>query len=359
MLFYILAGIASILISIYSYALIDPNITFFQNSIWVNFRNIMVQFGYYQREYSWWVYLVLVIVLYILFAVAVQRYKKLHPFKLALIIGAVTLFSYPFLSHDFFNYMFDAKIVTFYHQNPYLHKALDFPADQWLRFMHWTHRPYPYGPTYILISLIPSFLGLGKFSLTFFLFKFMNAAFYMMSVWLMAKISKKWAVFYAMNPLLIIEGLINGHNDMVGLGLAVAAVYIVLKKRVIPGKLTALVSAVIKYINMPVLFLGKNKAWNMVGLLLQLALLGYLSFRSEIQPWYFIALFAFLPFFGEFIAEIQIFFFGLLVSYYSYVRLGGWDTTAKVSLKHEIILVFLGLNILYILFRSTRKFFTR
>lgn len=359
MFLYVIVGIVCLLFSVYSYALIDPNITFFQNRVWVGFRDAMVQFGYYQRENSWWTYAVLLTSLSLIFLYAVRNYQKLHPVRLAFIIVLGTLLSYPFLSHDFFNYMFDAKIFTFYHQNPYLHKALDFPGDQWLRFMHWTHRTYPYGPTYILISFLPSFLGLGKFSLTFFLFKAMNAAFYFLSVKLLAKVSRKWAVFFAANPLIIIEGLVNGHNDMAGLGIAVAGVCLVLKNKAVQGKILTLISAGIKYINAPTVLLGKNKTWNALAFLFQAGLLGYLSLGTEIQPWYFLAIFAFLPFFGDFIGNIQIFIFGLLVSYYPYIRLGGWDTAAKVALKHEIILVFLGINVVYILFRSSRKFFTR
>jgi len=94
------------------------------------------------------------ILLYFVKGLNNNKYEKLK--KLFIILIAVNiligLISYPAYSHDLFNYMFDAKIATFYQQNPYLYKALDFPTDPWLRFMHWTHRYYPYGPSFLLLS---------------------------------------------------------------------------------------------------------------------------------------------------------------------------------------------------------------
>jgi len=40
----------------------------------------------------------------------------------------------------------------------------------------------------------------------------------------------------------------------------------------------------------------------------------------------------------------------LLFSYYPYIRLGGWDSLEKLSLKHIIILVFFFINIIYFVF---------
>ena len=144
------------------------------------------------------------------------------------VVVVVTLlvsFAYPFLSSDLFNYMFDAKIFTFYHQNPYLQRALDYPSDQWTRFMHWTHRTYPYGPIFLLLSFIPSFLGFGKFTPTFLLFKAMFVGFYLLAVFFLNKLDKKWAIIFATHPLILIEGLISSHNDLIALCLAVIGIF--------------------------------------------------------------------------------------------------------------------------------------
>ncbi|MBI3366235.1 hypothetical protein HY041_01230, partial [Candidatus Roizmanbacteria bacterium] len=176
----------------YSYALVDPNLTFINHPVWNQFRNIVLPLGYFQREQSWYVYLALILLFFLFNLFFIKKYKEMDVLKIAFIIGGILLFAYPFLSHDLFNYLFDAKIVTFYHQNPYFLKPLDFPNDQWLRFMHWTHRTYPYGPVFLGLSLIPSFLSLGKFILSFLFFKTTIVVFYLLTVFCLQKMNKKW-----------------------------------------------------------------------------------------------------------------------------------------------------------------------
>lgn len=340
-----------ILLSIYSYALIDPNITFFQTKWWEIFRERMVYFGYYQREASWIVYLGIVIALFIFHYFFSKRYKQFNPVKLALLVGIILLFSYPLLTHDFFNYMFDAKIATFYHKNPYIFKALDFPRDPWLRFMHWTHRTYPYGPVFLLLMFVPSFLSFGKFALSFILFKSTFIVFYILAVFFLNKLNKRYAMIFVTNPLIIVEGLVNSHNDLIGVSLAIIGVFYLLKSKGLKSRLLFLLSAGIKYITLPLVFLSRDKKKMNRSIFISLiGVLIYLSFKSEIQPWYFLNLFIFLPFFEQSINRLNIFFFGLLVSYYPYIRLGGWDSAEKITLKHWIIGVFLIVNIIYLLF---------
>ncbi|OGK23430.1 hypothetical protein A3A46_03215 [Candidatus Roizmanbacteria bacterium RIFCSPLOWO2_01_FULL_37_13] len=381
-------------LSVYSFSLIDPNITFFQTKWWEIFRDKMVYFGYYRREMSWIIYLAIVILLFISHYFFLKRYKQFNPVKLAIIIGTILLFSYPFLSHDFFNYMFDAKVVTVYYKNPYFYKALDFPKDPWLRFMHWTHRTYPYGPLFLLITIIPSFLSFGKFALSFLFFKSTFIIFYILAVFFLNKLNKRYAMIFATNPLIIIEGLVNSHNDLIGVSLGLIGVFYLLSpsrhsdpastgEESIPplagvrsrfarffGRLRFLrmtrdelitrliffLSAGIKYITFPLLFLSRDKKkMNQFIFISIIGALVYLSFKSEIQPWYFLNLFIFLPFYEQLVNRLNIFFFGLLVSYHPYIRLGGWDSLEKINIKHWVIGVFLIINIVYLLF-SRKKF---
>jgi len=216
----------------YSYVLVDPNFTLFNLPFWTTFRNAVVYFGYYQRGWSWFVYFVSVLILFGFHLYFLKKLKKYNPFKLAVLIGGLLVVSYPFLSHDFFNYLFDAKIVTLYFKNPYFYKALDFPADPWLRFMHWTHRTYPYGPIFLLITLIPSMLSFGKLVLSFLFFKITWFIFYLLSVFLLKKTNRKWAMIFATHPLIIIEGLVNNHNDLIGICLAVIGLYYLTKNKI-------------------------------------------------------------------------------------------------------------------------------
>lgn len=349
---------------IYSYALVDPNFTLVNNDLWTNFRNIMVQFGYYQRQNSWFVYLTIIILLFIGNHFFTKYPTQFNPVKISVAVGALLLLSYPFLSHDFFNYLFDAKIVTFYHQNPYIHKALDYPADHWIRFMHWTDRNYPYGPTWLLISLIPSFFSFGKLVLDFLFFKALLVTSYIASVYYLSKLDRKTAIFFATSPLVIVEGLVSAHNDLVAVALAITGIYYLQQKRNILSRVFFVLSGGIKYITLPLVILRREDSGqarmtslfqNLFSFTTVIGLIVYISFTGEIQPWYFLNILVLLPFYKEWVYKLNIFFAGLLLSYYPYIRLGGWDSADKVNLKHQIILVFFAGNMIYLFLSNYGK----
>lgn len=339
-------------LSVYSYALVDPNFTLVNHSAWEVFRNLLVPLGYYHRDWSFVIFLLFVT---LLFAFSFYFFRsKISPKKLAVIIGLSLLAAYPFLSHDFFNYLFDAKILTFYGKNPYLFKPLDFPADPWLRFMHWTHRTYPYGPIFLLLTLIPSALSLGKLVLSFFLFKLLFVGSYYLTVSFLERINRKAALLFATSPLVIVEGLVNNHNDLLGVALVIAGLYYLSKnKQRFWGYLLGAFSVGIKYFTIvfvPLLWRGKGQLF--LSLLLFLGVFGYTFTKLGVQPWYFLNLAVFLVYLKGNLWSWQILNLGLLLSYFPYIRYGGWDLEWKVDLKEIIILLTLLVAVVVYLWES-------
>ncbi|EKE14269.1 MAG: hypothetical protein ACD_12C00600G0004 [uncultured bacterium] len=333
------------LFSVYSYSLVDLNLTLFNHKLWDTFRNFIIQIGYFNRGLSTEFFFSGIVILFALYYLT--KKIKPEPIKLALVIGLVSLIAYPFLSHDFFNYMFYGKIVTFYGKNPYLFRALDFPADNWIRFMHWTHNTYPYGPTFLPLTLIPSFLSGGKFILSLFFFKLMFTSFYLSAVWVTSKINKNSALIIATHPLIIIEGLITSHNDLIAMSLGLIGFYLLFNKKNLWSRVLLIISGLIKYTTLPILIISKkNKLLNTMAFIGVIALLAYLTFFGEIQPWYFLSLFIFVPIFPGLFKYIDIFLLGLLCSYYPYIMLGGWDKPEKTIMKHQIIFYFFIANLL-------------
>lgn len=336
---------------LYSFTLLDPNITLINHPLWNSFREPMVQLGYHNRPLSWIIYLTIIILLFGFHYFFVKKYKQFNVVWLSVAIGFILLLSYPLLSHDLFNYMFDARVLTFYGENPYAKMALDFPQDEWLRFMHWTHRAYPYGPSFLIVTLIPSFLSFGKLILNYILFKGLFILAYIVTVIYLNKINKKSAVEFATHPFILVEGLINAHNDLLGVTFAIIGAYYLLESKQVWGRIGMILSAGIKYISAPLVFMKskKNVKWNALILLGQVVLLAYLIMTKGFQQWYLLIAFAYVPFFPEIIKYINIFLMGLLVSYYPYIRLGGWDSTEKVLLKETIIYTALAINVVIIL----------
>lgn len=356
---YLLYAVLLGIITVYSYALVDPNITLLNHPLWEVFRNTMVQLGYHNRQTSWSIYLGLIMALYA-FHYLFMKDKKVNALRLSIIIGSILLLSYPFLSHDIFNYMFDARILTKYGMNPYSHKAVEFMSDPWLQFLHWTHRTYPYGPVFLPITIAVSFFTFGKFLLNFIFFKALSVIFYIAGTYVLGKMKKEWAVFYATNPLILVEGIINGHNDLIAVSLGLFGVYYLAKKDRLNAKarLFFILSAGIKYITAPIIILQKNRENiqmnNILAFTGMLGLVLYLSVASEIQPWYYLNFFIFIPYFFTSIKKFSLFSFGLLVSYYPFIALGGWGKVEHVELKHTIIMISLIIQLVVLLPQITR-----
>jgi hypothetical protein len=185
-----------IFFGIYSYSQIDLNLTLSANGIYQSFQKALIYIGYFNRPYSLIIFLIILSLLYffylLFFTLSVKRIISFKTVCIIVVLSSVILlFSYPAFSHDFFNYMFDARIITKYQLNPYLFRALDFPGDLWTRFMHWTHRTYPYGPLWLVITVPFSFFGFGKFTLTLFNFKLLFAVFHLGNIFLIYKILRK------------------------------------------------------------------------------------------------------------------------------------------------------------------------
>lgn len=344
-------------ITVWSWVLVDTNFTLFNHGDWAQFRAVVISLGYFQRQYSADLYIAFILLLTLLSYVIVKLYKG-PALLLMIVVGVIAgLLSYPALSHDLFNYIFDARIVTHYHANPYLHKALDFPTDQMLRFMHWVHRTYPYGPTYLFITLIPSALGFGYFFLTFLLFKSMHVILFIISGWLLLKMNRNAALIFLTSPLIIVEGLMNSHNDFVALAFAIMGIYFMQKRKSFSALFTFLFSGLIKFISLPAIllsiqdvfgnFMKRDRRIPRLFTLVQpwhLALSGvvmlliYLIGHQEIQPWYFLNLFIFLPFAPNVFKDFTIALTGLLLSYYPYVLGGEWGQGGDVAMKRGVII---------------------
>lgn len=298
------------LMGIYSYSQIDLNLTLLQTPWFLQFQSGMIQLGYYQRPLSTLIYLILLTLLFGLYIFLLRAPVRNIPL-LVFGIVVVTFLTYPAFSHDFFNYIFDARIVTHYGQNPYFYKALDFPNDTWIRFMHWTHRTYPYGPLWLLLTVPFSYLGFGKFLLTLLSFRTLFIISYLSSIFLikkiLAKINPKLAmrgvIFFAANPLVIIESLISPHLDAVMATLFLLAVYLLVSGKRAFSIGALLISAGTKFltiITLPLFFLSsisiKKLLW--ISLILVLAVLIPVIGSRESYPWYFLpplAIIALLP----------------------------------------------------------------
>lgn len=347
--------VASVLfLLLYSYTQIDLSLTLSRFSVWQTFEKAFQYIGYFDRPLSTGLYLSILLLLFTFYAIFIKiagtgKLSSKDVWRLICIVSAVLLFSYNAFSYDLFNYIFDAKIFTHYHLNPYLYKALDFPTDPMLSFMHWTHRTYPYGPVWLLATVPLSFAGFQYFLPTFFLFKLFTVACFLGTVYFLDKtlqiLFPKERVFglvlFALNPLVLIETLVSGHNDMFMMFLAVLAFYFLVTKR-FPQAFSALILSIgVKFATaflFPVFLYAffatifhKKFSWKTVffvsAFLMGIAVI-FAALRTTFQPWYILFALPFGAYLGRkyyIVFPTVILSLFVLLEYVPYLYTGNWN----------------------------------
>lgn len=348
--FYILT---IIFLFLYSFTQVDLNLTLSQFSLWQIAQKFFQQIGYFNRPLSTSFFIIIVLLLfgfYTFFLSLASRNKisKKQVWSLTIISTIILSFSYNAFSYDLFNYMFDAKIITRYAQNPYLHKALDFQSDPMLNFMRWTHRTYPYGPSWLILTVPLSFIGFNFFLPTFFLFKFLSSLSFLGTAYFTAKILKKISPknelfglsLFVFNPLIIIEGLVSSHNDLSMIFFATLSLYLLIEKKYFVSFLSLFFSIGIKFATVlllpiflyPLLKRKKNqinwtKVFNYSPILMAIPLI-LVVIRTNFQPWYLLYIVSFAPFLKDryyALTVSTVFPFFAFLEYVPFLYKGDWN----------------------------------
>ena len=168
-------------------------------------------------------------------------------------IAFISTLMLPANSSDIFGYISFGEQIVHYHQNPYseiLTSIENWRLDPLLGNMRWEYNPSPYGPVFTLICKFFVSISWNSLWLSFFIFKIFNFICYLLLIYIFhhtlkyfptvhfghsfSQETKIWntdRVLYlvALNPLLIIQGLWNGHNDLLLAVLAFASVFFTVK----------------------------------------------------------------------------------------------------------------------------------
>ncbi|CAN5150952.1 hypothetical protein BH11PAT1_BH11PAT1_4020 [soil metagenome] len=352
--FILLYFLLVILLFLYSFTQVDLGLTITRNQVLFNIERSFQYIGYFNRTLSAILFIILMTLLFIFHGIFLRKVtqKKLslkHIIGVLVFITPFLAFPYNAFSYDVFNYIFDAKIITFYHQNPYIHSALDFPTDPMLAFMHWTHRVYPYGPVWLALTVPLSLLGLQYFIPTLILFKLLTGGAFLLTVIgigkivekLQPSISLKSIAFFALSPLVLIESLISAHNDIVMMAFAIWAVYYLVSKRFFWAFVLLFLSIGIKFATIFLLPLfciayllhrkQKSVPWEkffLFCLFVMILAVGAASYRTTFQPWYllYVIPFATLLVHRAWITvPVSIVSLVALLNYVPFLYLGNWD----------------------------------
>lgn len=354
-----------ILFSILTYAFVDKNISYLEG----------LYTGYYSthRILLTSLYGILIAILFGCFYFFTKNVDKFRISLKKIIILSIlaTIFAYPaILAFDIFNYITTARVLFTYQENPYIIFPIEFINDPYLEFTRAANKTALYGPFWIILTGIPYVLGLNNFILTLFSFKVFVSLFYIGTVYLINKIDRNAVIFFALNPLVIIEALVSGHNDTVMMFFALLAFYLLFKKRYGISAIAIIGSISIKFATLfliPVFAgmikdrvfgkkINREKAYYYSAFFMLLIFI-LSPLREELYPWYAIWFIVFTSFLykNKFLQNlILVFSFGLMLRYIPYMLTGsylGITPIARNVLMVTPVLIFLIYSWLRMLFQ--------
>jgi alpha-1,6-mannosyltransferase len=172
------------------------------------------------------------------------------------LVALLTFAQPPSLSTDVFAYVGYGRLAVVHGLNPYLHTQADLVrlGDPTGPYLHWPI-PSPYGPLWTLISIAVVFLApAGSLLGTTVALKIcagvavLAAAAAARAIVRRTDASRASAVFVAvvLNPLLLIEGPGNGHNDLVMVALLLTGFAALARQRTILAAVLVGLAAAVK-----------------------------------------------------------------------------------------------------------------
>lgn len=225
-------------LGIFSYGFIDLNLRLSTNQLFMNLQRPLSALVYHQRSLATGIFVIFLLSLFAFYLIFLRKtdtlftsWKKLG--RVILVTAVLLVLSFPALTYDIFNYIMTAKIAFTYHENPYVVMPIEIPNDPNLAFTRAANKLALYGPVWIALTAVPHYLGMGDIWKTIIAFKVMNAVVYIGFCYFIYRVTKKLTnvVFFALNPLVLIEILMNGHNDIYMMLFALLGLFLWYQKR--------------------------------------------------------------------------------------------------------------------------------
>jgi hypothetical protein len=289
--------------AVFSFGFVDLNLVLSANPLYVRFHVPLSALVYHNRPAASVIFLIILISLFICYLMFMRSDgvkffssgKRLS--AVLLFTSLILVFSYPALTYDLFNYITTAKVIFTHHENPYVVMPIEIPNEPYLAFTRAANKYALYGPVWILLTAIPHYLGRGSIWMTIIMFKSLNAVGYLLFSYLIFRITRsiRNVLFFAFNPLVLIEILVSGHNDIFMMLFGLLGLFLWKKKK----NLSRLVGLVLFFTSWWVkgatlilspLLLFKNisfeKMLKWAFWLLMVIFFVVAPIREELYPWY-------------------------------------------------------------------------
>jgi|GEM_PF-3649842 len=152
-------------------------------------------------------------------------YKKI--IGIGLLFAFVVIWIDPFMSEDILFYIVRGRVESVYGENPYTVSYSRFPNDKFYNISDYQfHKELTsvYGPLFGHISQLLTRINKNSIRINILIFKLFNVFVHLINIWLILQIislpkaqfpdDAKKLLFYCWHPLIILELLLNGHNDI-------------------------------------------------------------------------------------------------------------------------------------------------
>ncbi|MBU1327478.1 hypothetical protein KJ618_02485 [Patescibacteria group bacterium] len=354
----------SLVVAVFSYGFTDPNLVLLKHPFFVSIQGMLHQLVYAHTGTAALITGSILITFFVLYIGVLRLQEKATKeerkkfIKLFIIIGIILLLSYPMFSYDVFNYILTAKLTYFWKENPYVVMPIEISNDPNLMFTRAANKLALYGPTWISATFLPSLVGFGNVWLSIIAFKVLVGAWYGIFLWMIYRFTKTlWnVVFFALNPLILSEVFINGHNDILMMVLSLGG--LLLWQNMQPkyrylGFMSFVASIFVKgasIVLIPLFFLR----WPMdkilsAGFWLMFGVLLLTPIREEMYPWYAVWVLTFAALIpknkAKFIHSFSIVLsFGLLMRHLPYIvtrEYGGVGPLWRLLLTAVPVVVYL------------------
>lgn len=167
--------------------------------------------------------------------------NKKQIFYFIIVISCFFMLMLPFGSKDVFAYIGNGWIGAHYQENPYaismgeVQEKYQMKQDPMFQNVApvWLYEKVTYGPLSTMLVTLFSYLSFGKIDIAFGIFKVANLLLHLGSCYLVYQITKKrkFLVLYGLNPVILLEGLTDVHNDLWLVFLLLLSLYFAKRKK--------------------------------------------------------------------------------------------------------------------------------
>lgn len=211
------------------------------------------------------------------------RRVRLAIWTAAIIAGLIYVFTPAMLSHDILVYTSYSRLLANYHANPYFVPLSHFSHDPFVPLNYWAGSVAAYGPLWLLVC---GLLGVvvGPQPIGYILaFRLFALAAHLANTWLVGKTLRATGasqrtislgmLLYALNPLVLLESSLGGHNDVFMITLLLAGLWLAARAQqrgrlllpggYLPPVIAFTLAALVKFTTLPVIGLFVVfVAWN-------------------------------------------------------------------------------------------------